>query len=65
MIENERFKPGFTFTKGCEKYTILYQISDDEQLYKVEIQSDLYETTYTKYLTYTEIVYIIYSIDKP
>lgn len=64
MINNNFFKDGFTFTKGNDKYTVLRKISDDEQLYKVQVESDLLETSITKYLTYTEIVYIIYGTDK-
>lgn len=65
MIENRYFEDGFTFTRGSEKYTILRKVSDDEHLYKVQVDSDFHETSTTKYLTYTEIVYIIYSVDKP
>lgn len=61
MINDQYFDVGFSFTIDSEVYTIMAKVSDDEQLYKVHIESDLYETSYTKYLTYAQLVYIIYS----
>lgn len=61
MINTHFFPIGFTFNTEHVKYTILEQVSDKHNLYHVEIQDDLHEECYKSFLTYVDIVYIIYS----
>lgn len=63
MIEEIKFKKGFSFHKEFKSYEVLATPTTDHPVYRVRIDDKLNEVCLEKYLTYTEIVYIIFDAE--
>ena len=63
MIEEFKFQKDFTFHRGMIQYTVLATPTENHPVYRVKIDDQLNEVCLEKYLTYPQLVYIMFDAE--